>query len=77
MSITLKRVDAPMASAILVSKEGPSNRPDAAGATPDRIEAWPLQWTRFGRPSPIARKPEKTDTLSLTGFSDSSSGMIS
>ena len=75
MSITLKRVDVPMASAIPVSKEGPSNRPAAAGAMPDRIEAWPLQWTRLALPSPMARKPEKTDTFSLTGFSDSSSGV--
>ena len=66
MSSTLKRVEPPIASAILVSNDGPSKRPDAAGATPDRIEAWPLQCTRFGRPSPITRKPENTETLSFT-----------
>ena len=48
-----------------------------AGATPDRIEAWPVQWTMLGRPSPMTRKPENTETLSFTGRSDSSSGVIS
>lgn len=60
MSIILK----PMASAILVSKEVPSNRRDAAGAMPDRIEAWPLRWTRFAFPSPIALHISFTATLS-------------
>ena len=38
-SIDLKRVDPPIASAILVSNDGPSNEPVAAGAMPESIEA--------------------------------------
>ena len=40
MSIDLEARRVPMASAILVSNEGPSKRVDDAGAMPDRIEAW-------------------------------------
>ena len=49
----------------------------AQGRAPDRIEAWPLQCTAFGRPSPMTRKPENTETLSFTGVRDVSSGVIS
>src|SRR3954447_19464040 len=77
MSIDLNRVDPPIASPIFVSNDGPSNEPVAAGAMPERIEAWPLQWTKLARASGIARNPENTDTLSFTGRSDSNSGVIS
>jgi hypothetical protein len=77
MSRTLKRVVPPIASAMRVSNDGPSKRVDDAGAMPERIEAWPLQCTRFARPSGITRNPENTETLSLTAARQSSSGVIS
>jgi hypothetical protein len=73
----LKRVAEPIASATRVSKVGPSKRVDAAGAMPDRIEAWPDQCTRLARPSGMARKPENTETLSFSLAIDASSGVSS